>query len=191
MNAGVNKSTPAMHANLSFIVKPQSASIWSLGWCGSLVRNSLLLTSSMSLTRPPPQALERKSIAPRGLHDGGVPFVAGPHLCTCLQSTGCFNKCFKAVYDTCESGEEFLDCGGNNSKDEVSVRPFDEKVKFDVGSVKPFPKMINDDDDDDDDDNFIAIYMYITRHTCNGMRFAPELLHSMLPTIQSFHPYST
>ena len=31
--------------------------------------------------------------------------------------------------------------------------------------------------DDDDDDNFIAIYMYITRHTCNGMRFAPELLH--------------
>ena len=44
---------------------------------------------------------------------------------------------------------------------------------------------------DDDDDNFIAIYMYITRHTCNGMRFAPELLHSMLPTIQSFHPYST
>ena len=45
--------------------------------------------------------------------------------------------------------------------------------------------------DDDDDDNFIAIYMYITRHTCNGMRFAPELLHSMLPTIQSFHPYST
>ena len=46
-------------------------------------------------------------------------------------------------------------------------------------------------DDDDDDDNLIAIYMYITRHTCNGMRFAPELLHSMLPTIQSFHPYST
>ena len=46
-------------------------------------------------------------------------------------------------------------------------------------------------DDDDNDDNFIAIYMYITRHTCNGMRFAPELLHSMLPTIQSFHPYST
>ena len=45
--------------------------------------------------------------------------------------------------------------------------------------------------DDDDDDNFIAIYMYITRHTCNGMRFAPELLHSMLPTRQSFHPYST
>ena len=45
--------------------------------------------------------------------------------------------------------------------------------------------------DDDDDDNFIAIYMYITRHTCNGMRFAPELLHSMLPTIQSFHPNST
>ena len=43
----------------------------------------------------------------------------------------------------------------------------------------------DDDDDDDDDDNFIAIYMYITRHTCNGMRFAPELLHSM-PTIQSF-----
>ena len=43
---------------------------------------------------------------------------------------------------------------------------------------------------DDDDDNFIAIYMYITRHTCNGMRFAPELLHSM-PTIQSFHTYST
>ena len=49
----------------------------------------------------------------------------------------------------------------------------------------------DDDDDDDDDDNFIAIYMYITRHTCNGMRFAPELLHSILPTIQSFHPYST
>ena len=49
----------------------------------------------------------------------------------------------------------------------------------------------DDDDDDDDDDNFIAIYMYITRHTGNGMRFAPELLHSMLPTIQSFHPYST
>ena len=49
----------------------------------------------------------------------------------------------------------------------------------------------SDDDDDDDDDNFIAIYMYITRHTCNGMRFAPELLHSMLPTIQSSHPYST
>ena len=47
------------------------------------------------------------------------------------------------------------------------------------------------DDDDDNDDNFIAIYMYITRHTCNGMRFAPELLHSMLPTIQYFHPYST
>ena len=49
----------------------------------------------------------------------------------------------------------------------------------------------DDDDDDDNDDNFIAIYMYITRHTCNGMRFAPELLHSMLPTIQSFHPYRT
>ena len=46
------------------------------------------------------------------------------------------------------------------------------------------------DDDDDNDDNFIAIYMYITRHTCNGMRFAPELLHGM-PTIQSFHTYST
>ena len=27
-------------------------------------------------------------------------------------------------------------------------------------------------DSDDDDDNFIAIYMYITRHTCNGMRAA-------------------
>ena len=50
---------------------------------------------------------------------------------------------------------------------------------------------VSDDDDDDDDDNFIAIYMYITRHTCNGMRFSPELLHSMLPTIQYFHPYST
>ena len=31
---------------------------------------------------------------------------------------------------------------------------------------------------DHDDDNFIAIYMYITRHTCNGMQFAPELLCS-------------
>ena len=54
MNAGVNNYTPAIHANSSFIVKPRSANIWSLGWCGSLVRNSLLLTSSMSLTRPPP-----------------------------------------------------------------------------------------------------------------------------------------
>ena len=53
MSAGVNNSTPAMHTNSSFIVKPRSASIWSLGWCGSLVSNSLLLTSSMSLTRPP------------------------------------------------------------------------------------------------------------------------------------------
>ena len=25
--------------------------------------------------------------------------------------------------------------------------------------------------DDDDDDNFIAIYMYITRHTCNSIQF--------------------
>ena len=55
--------------------------------------------------------------------------------------------------------------------------------------IRKYP--VYDDDDDDDDDNFIAIYMYITRHTCNGMRFAPELLHIMLPTIQSFHPYST
>ena len=57
--------------------------------------------------------------------------------------------------------------------------------------IRVIAAQIDDDDDDDDDDNFIAIYMYITRHTCNGMRFAPELLHSMLPTIQSFHPYST
>ena len=51
-----------------------------------------------------------------------------------------------------------------------------------------FGHTVSKPSDDDDDDNFI--YMYIPRHTCNGMRFAPELLHSM-PTIQSFHTYST
>ena len=71
LNAGVNSYTAAMHANSSFIVKPWSATIWFLVWCGTLVGNSLFLTSSMSLSRrpPPPQALERKFIAPRGLHD--------------------------------------------------------------------------------------------------------------------------
>ena len=70
-----------------------------------------------------------------------MPFVAGPHLCTCFQITGCFNEYFKAVNDTCKSGEELLDGWGNDSRDEVSVGPFDEKMKLDVCSIEPFPKI--------------------------------------------------
>ena len=67
----------------------------------------------------------------------------------------------------------------NEDPAELSIDLFNNRMKL---AIKP----------DDDDDNFIviAIYMYITRHTCNGMRFAPELLHSM-PTIQYFHTYNT
>ena len=50
----------------------------------------------------------------------------------CLQITGCLNEYFKAVNDTCESGEELLDGWGNDSKDEIPVGPFEEKMMVDV-----------------------------------------------------------
>ena len=59
----------------------------------------------------------------------------------CLQITGCFKEYFKSVNDTCESEEELLDSWGNDSKDEVSVGPFHKKMKVDVSSIEPFPKI--------------------------------------------------
>ena len=38
-------------------------------------------------------------------------------------------------------GKSFLMAGGNDSKDEIPVGPFDEKIKLDVCSIEPFPKI--------------------------------------------------
>ena len=68
VNAGIKSSFPQFNVKSSLNVKPQSAKILSPGQWYFKVVNSESLTIWISEARPP-QHLDKKFIAPRGVHD--------------------------------------------------------------------------------------------------------------------------
>ena len=85
-------------------------------------------------------------IAPSGLHDIRkfivVCLLCLDHTWTCaFKLLGASRNISKQSMISVSLGKSFLMAGGNDSKDEIPVRPFDEKMKLDVCSIEPFPKI--------------------------------------------------